>query len=277
MRLPCTFFALLPALGLISAGMVEARPLLPHRAVYELALAEADDTSEINQLTGRWVFEFSGSLCQGYTLKSRIVMRFDIGGDTRTIDQRVTSFEDGPGETFRFATQSFIDQELDTEVAGTARTDSTGTVIEYEKPESVERSFGPTKFPTAQLRELLANADDGKRFYETTIFDGTEFVDEAIMVSVVVGAPQPVRENDPERAALGALMNDGFRPVTAAYFDGQESDGEETSDYNVSFKLHEGGIQRDMIIRYADYSMTAKLTDLALFEADARCEAEIDR
>ncbi len=47
----------------------------------------------------------------------------------------------------------------------------------------------------------------------------------------MVGAPQPVGQNDPERKVLGELTDDRFRPVTAAYFDGEETDGEETSDY----------------------------------------------
>lgn len=273
MRLPRVLLAFLPAM-LAAAGVAEARTLLPHRAVYDLALAEAEDTSDIDQLTGRWVFEFSGSACQGYTLKSRIVMRFDMSGTSRVIDQRVTSFEDGAGETFRFVTKSFIDQELDSEVAGTARTGPSGTVVEYDKPERVERSFAPALFPTAQLRELLDKAEAGERFYETAVFDGTEFTDEAVYVSVVVGAPQPVGQNDPERKVLDKLTDVRFRPVTAAYFDGEETDGEETSDYNVSFKLHESGIQRDMLIRYAEYSMTAKLTDLAIFETDESCGEE---
>ncbi|MCT8989462.1 cell envelope integrity EipB family protein [Chelativorans sp. SCAU2101] len=274
MRLPRVFLAFLPAMGIAAAGTAEARTLLPHRAVYDLALAEAEDTSDIDQLTGRWVFEFSGSACQGYTLKSRIVMRFDMSGTLRIVDQQVTSFEDGAGETFRFVTKSFIDQDLDSEVAGTARTGPSGTVVEYDKPEQVKRSFAPALFPTAQLRELLDRAEAGERFYETAIFDGTEFTNDAVYVSVVVGAPQPVGQNDPERKVLGELTDDRFRPVTAAYFDGEETDGEETSDYNVSFKLHESGIQRDMLIRYADYSMTAKLTDLAIFDTDTDCENE---
>lgn len=56
MRLPRVFLAFLPAMGIAAAGTAEARTLLPHRAVYDLALAEAEDTSDIDQLTGRWVF-----------------------------------------------------------------------------------------------------------------------------------------------------------------------------------------------------------------------------
>lgn len=273
MRLPRILLAL-TVLNLAAPGAVEAAILQPHRAVYDLALAEADEETGIDRLTGRWVFEFSGSACEGYTLKSRIVMRFDMADGPRLVDQQVTSFEDAKSETFRFVTRSFIDHELDSEVTGTAWVGPSGTVVEYEKPEQVERSFAPTLFPTAQLRELLARAEAGERFYESSIFDGTEFTDDAVQISVVVGPPKPVGEGDQEKAALGRLAKESFRPVTAAYFDGEETDGEETSDYNVSFKLHENGVQRDMMIRYRDYAMTARLVDLSIFDLDESCADE---
>jgi hypothetical protein len=261
-------------LAMVPAGGATAQTLLPHRAVYDLALLETRDESDISGLTGRWVFEFSGSACEGYTLKSRIVMRFEMPDGPSIIDQQVTSFEDADSKTLRFVTKSFINQELDSEVRGTARREPSGTVVKYEQPEEAERSFGPTVFPTAQLRELIGKAEANERFYQSAIFDGTEFTDKPVLVSVVVGAPKEVSEDDPEKSVLGELADDEYRSVTAAYFDGENTDGEETSNYNVSFKLHENGVQRDMTIRYTDYSMKAKLVDLAMFEPDESCEAE---
>ncbi len=263
-------------LGLAVVHGASAQTLMPHRAVYDLALLETSDDSDIDGLTGRWVFEFSGSACEGYTLKSRIVMRFETADGPNLVDQQVTSFESSDSKTLRFTTKSFVEEQLESEVEGTAKLEDGNTVVGYEQPEKVEKTFAATLFPTAQLRELLEKANAGQRFYETAIFDGTEFTDKAIQVSVVVGDPKPVENDDPEKKALGALAKDTFRPVTAAYFNGREDEkeqGEETSDYNVSFKLHEGGLQRDMVIRYADYSMTAKLVDLSVFEPES-CEPE---
>lgn len=265
---------LVPVLGATIVGSADAQSLQPHRAIYDLALAEASDESDVEGLSGRWVFEFSGSACQGYTLTSRIVMRFDMADGPRLIDQRVTSFESGDSKSFRFDTKSYLDQVLESEVKGTARLTSSGTVVQYEKPEKAERSFEPTHFPTAQLRELLGKAEAGEHFYQSSIFDGTEFTDHAVMISVVTGNPKPVSERDPEHAALGTLAEDLFRPVTVAYFDGETAEGEETSDYNVSFKLHKNGVQRDMVIRYGDYSMTGTLVDLSLFEPDEACKED---
>lgn len=274
MRLPRHILLLLlaPALS-AAADAAAAQVLLPHRAVYDLALSEATDESNIDALSGRWVFDFTGSQCEGYTLKSRIVMRFNMMEGPRLVDQRVTSYEDADGETFRFVTKSYIDEEMESEVMGTARREGSGTVVEYDKPEEAQRRFASVLFPTGQLHELLDKVQAGEHFYETAIFDGTEFTGEPVTVSVVLGGPKPVTRNDPEREALGNFADDPFIPVTAAYFDGEATDGEEISDYNVSFKLHESGIQRDMLIRYNDYSMTAKLVNLDVHEPEGGCEA----
>uniref|UniRef100_Q11IJ9 ATP-binding protein n=2 Tax=Phyllobacteriaceae TaxID=69277 RepID=Q11IJ9_CHESB len=271
-RLALIFVSTLSA----TIGAASAQPLMPHRAVYDLALLETSDETDIDGLTGRWVFEFSGSDCEGYTLKSRIVMRFETAEGPNLVDQQVTSFESSDSKTLRFVTKSFVDEQPESEVRGTAKLDANNTIVSYEQPEATEKKFAPTLFPTAQLRELLEKAQAGQRFYETAIFDGTEFADQAVQVSIVVGDPKAVEGDDPERKALGSLAEDKFRPVTAAYFNGTEDDeekGEETSDYNVSFKLHEGGVQRDMVIRYAEYSMTAKLVDLTVFDPQP-CEPE---
>ncbi|WP_265518440.1 cell envelope integrity EipB family protein [Nitratireductor luteus] len=275
MRLPRLAIALLaPVCTFFVPLDVQARELQAHRAVYNLALADTNDDSEIESLSGRWVFEFSGSKCSGYALKSRIVMRIGMSEGERLIDQQVTSFEDADSQTFRFVTKSFIDEELESEVKGTAKLDDEGTTVAYEQPEKVEQSFETTLFPSAFLNRLLDNAEKGESFFQSPIFDGTEFTDSAIMTSVVVGKPKPVEENDPEAEALGELSEDEFMAVTAAYFDGEKSGGEEVSDYIVSFKLHENGVQRDMLIRYDEYSMTAKLADLTLFDTDDSCPAQ---
>src|SRR5690606_9871470 len=226
MRLPRSVFPAFFSL-LSVVGPAWGQPLLPHRAVYDLALLDASDESDIDGHAARWVYDFSGSSCQGYTLKSRIVMRFEMSDGPSTVDQQVISYEGGDGKTFRFVTKSYINQELDSEIKGTARLGTAGTVVDYEKPEKTKHVFARTLFPTAQLKEMLGKAHAGEHFYQSSIFDGTELADKPVMVSVVVGDPKPVDANDPERKALGALARDGFRPVTAAYFDGEGKDGEE--------------------------------------------------
>ena len=60
-----------------------AQLLAPHRAVYDLALDKASDRSGITGITGRMVYEFNGSACEGYTVTFRFVTRIDTGDTTQ--------------------------------------------------------------------------------------------------------------------------------------------------------------------------------------------------
>ncbi len=61
-------------LAVVSTAPALAVPMLqPHRAVYDLSLDNASDRSDITGITGRMVYEFNGSACEGYTVKFRFV------------------------------------------------------------------------------------------------------------------------------------------------------------------------------------------------------------
>src|SRR5262245_12207745 len=93
--------------SVVTAASSEAAQLLaPHRAVYDLALDRASDRSGITGLSGRMVYEFNGSACEGYTVTFRFVTRIDTSDVTRLTDQQTTTFEDGDGKTFSFVTKS---------------------------------------------------------------------------------------------------------------------------------------------------------------------------
>jgi hypothetical protein len=47
--------------------------LVPHRAVYELALSRARDAAQVASVRGRILYDFDGNACEGYTLKFRQV------------------------------------------------------------------------------------------------------------------------------------------------------------------------------------------------------------
>ena len=60
-------------------GEAGAMPLAPHRAVYDLKLKEAHGQRSLQSARGRIVYDFSGTACDGYTLKFRQVTELDSG------------------------------------------------------------------------------------------------------------------------------------------------------------------------------------------------------
>lgn len=260
-------------LAMFAAPALAAPQLVAHRAVYDLALEKASDRSGIVGLTGRMVYEFEGSPCEGYTSTFRFVTRIATEDNSRLSDQQTTSFEDAEGKSFSFATKSFADQALEKEVRGNARSGKDGIEVSLQKPEAGEVSLPPALFPTAHMIDLIDRAARGETFYSTHIFDGSEDGDKAMTTTVVVGKKRQGSDTDPEAAALGKVKDEAYWPVDMAYFDEAESDGEEVPDYHTSFKLHASGITRDLVMDYGDFSMTGRLVDLAVYDTPQSCTA----
>lgn len=259
----------LPAL--LIAVPAHAGTLLPHRAVYDLALDSASDRSGITGISGRMVYEFSGSSCDGYTVTFRFVTQIDTPEVSRITDQQTTTYEEGDGASFSFVTRSFVDQSLDKELKGTARLDRDTTLVSLEKPDRLRLELETSLFPTQHLLELLAKAEKGETFYETAIYDGSDEADKVMTTTVIIGNESPAKNNDPELEAIKPLAKEPFWPVDIAYFDLSEADGEELPNYRISFKLHESGVTRDLVMDYGDFSMTGRLVDLSLFDAPRDC------
>jgi hypothetical protein len=253
----------------ISAAPALAVPMLqPHRAVYDLALDKASDRSGITGLTGRMVYEFNGSPCDGYTVNFRFVTRITTSDVSRLTDQQTTTYEDAAGKTFSFSTKSFVDQAPDKEVKGTATKDAKGIEVMLEKPQETTLQLAPTQFPTQHLFEMIEKAEKGETFYQTSLFDGSDDANKVMTTTVVVGKPAKIEKSDPELLALDGLGKDKFWPVDIAYFDTSSPDGgEEVPQYRISFKLHPNGLTRDLVMDYGDFSMTGKLVNLKLFDS----------
>lgn len=265
--------ALAGACALPSMPASAAALLAPHRAVYDLSLDEASDRSGITSISGRMVYEFSGSACEGYTVTFRFVTQIDTQEQSRLTDQQTTTYEDGEGKNFSFVTKSFVDRTLDKEVKGSAVIEDGTTTVALEKPEANELTLAETQFPTQHLLELIEKAKKGETFYETTLYDGSDDADKIMTTTVVVGKEDKAEASDPEIDALGGLKSDSFWPVSIAYFEDDNEGGEEVPVYSISFKLHDNGVTRDLVMDYGEFSMTGTLVDLAMFEApDAECQ-----
>ncbi|MBZ9768947.1 MULTISPECIES: cell envelope integrity EipB family protein [unclassified Mesorhizobium] len=262
------FSAMLPMAPALAVPALQA-----HRAVYDLTLNKASDRSGITGITGRMVYEFNGSACEGYTVKFRFVTQIATADGTKLTDQQTTTFEDAEGKTFSFVTKSFTDQNLDKEVKGIATREQKGLKVEIDKPEKNSLELAATQFPTQHLVELIGKAEKGENFYQTNLFDGSEDANKVMTTTVIVGKKTDVQKSDPEAPALAKLATDKYWPVDIAYFDDTDNKGEEVPEYRISFKLHENGITRDLVMDYGEFSMTGKLVNLSLFDQTKPCPA----
>jgi len=80
-----------------AAALTPAGELAAHRAVYELKLASTRGKGGAVAARGRILYDFSGSLCEGYTLEFRQVSELDNGeGKVTLSDLRSTTWRMAP-------------------------------------------------------------------------------------------------------------------------------------------------------------------------------------
>jgi hypothetical protein len=266
-----------PRLGM--AASATAAELLPHRAVYDLSLHERTDRSGITAISGRMVYEFDGSSCDGYTVNFRFVTQFDTEDFSRLIDEQSTTYEAPNGESFDFAMRSYIDGNLDRETRGSAAPENGGTHVSVERPEPIEHDLGPSLFPTQHLKDLLAKIGEGRTFYETTLFDGSEAGSKVMTTTVIVGRRATLEPDDPEHALLSELGEPRVLARQYRLFRPAERDGsgEGVPTYRIEFKLHQGGISHDLVMDYGDFAIAGELVELEPNPAGLRQEARGER
>ncbi|MRG55476.1 DUF1849 family protein [Phyllobacterium sp. SYP-B3895] len=258
----------LGALGLTHSTMALAAgtaALVPHRAIYDLKLDSAQDSSGITGLTGRMVYEFNGSDCEGYTTNFRFVTRVDMEEQPqRVTDQQTTTYESGDGGKFRFVNKTFVDQSLTKEVRGNASLMKDKTEISLTKPEALKQDLELSQFPTRHMQELIEKALAGEVFYQTKLFDGSEDANKVMATTVVIGKSS-LSDGEDETKHMGPLAKENTWPVSIAYFDESEK-AEGLPSYRINFKMYRNGVTRDLKMDYGDFSMTGKLVNLQLFD-----------
>ena len=256
--------------GLASILPAQSAPLQPHRAVYNVDLADVTERSGISTMRGRMVYEFRGAECEGYTTSFRFVTQIGTRGTSRVTDQQTTTFEAADGSLFRFVTKTFVDDIEDRSIEGTAVLEDGGITVDLAGPDGGTFELEPALFPTAHMLNVLERAEAGARFFEQPMFDGSEEGDSVMTTSVVVG-PEKDAAPDDEEAAIDPILTDNkYRNISIAYFNSFDQTGEGTPEYRIAFKMLKNGITRDLEMDYGDFALNGVLTELELLP-DSDC------
>lgn len=246
-----------------SASGAGAGDLVSYRAIYDMDLVSATERSGISDVDGRMVYEFRTSECGQYAVKFRSVAAFRSENGEQLIDQRASTVEDFQSGTFSFNTESFTDNELQEKVEGQARQDRPGgeVTVELVSPSQQELRLTEAMFPTAHLVDLLEQAAAGENIYNTTVFDGTEAGDKALLTNVVIGEKQAASTD--MAAANPDMLNTASWPVSMSYYDLKtDTGGEDEPIFRLSFDMHENGIAQNFTLTYGEFVVSQKLAEL---------------
>lgn len=257
----------------VAAPVHAAAILAPHRAVYELKLRETRGSTQVQEVRGRIVYEFSGNPCDGYALSFRQVTEIGTeGGQTNVSDLRSTTWEEGQAKSFRFNAQNYLNDQLDRTTDGAAERASGAMKVTISKPAPGSNSYAAAMlFPTEHLRKIIEAGDHGQKLLEASVFDGSEAGDKSYDTLTVIGAPNDSPPADLEPSAKATeLATERYWPVAVSYFErGKQTDGEQTPDYQMSFDLYENGVSRALKIDYGEFVLDGELKELEFLKPTA--------
>ena len=267
MRLATAFLALvlvLPALATAAWAADSRAVLAPHRAVYDVTLAEASERSGIGTIRGRMVYESRGSACEGISVRFRFFQNVRTPRREYTSDQRTTTFESADGRRFEFVTRTFFNGQKEREVKGSAVRGDNGVTIKLDPDVKGPIPGRPAVFPSAHLAAVIEAAKGGKRILALDVFDGSDDGDEVMATTAVIGRENAADAATVANPAVAPKLDDlASWPVSIAYFSGRpDASGERLPVYQVSFALFENGVSGDLTMRYEDYTLKAQLKDL---------------
>jgi hypothetical protein len=256
----------------LSGSSAEEIPikLVPHRAVYDLALGKTRGNSQVVGVRGRIVYDFDGSSCEGYSLKFRQVSELDSGeGKVSTSDLRSTTLEAGDANSFKFASENYLNDSLVDKVEGRAEHGASATAIDLVKPEQKKFDVDAgVVFPTEHMVRVIVAARAGKTILEFPVFDGSDTGQKVYDTLTVVGSKLSADERKhgdaaDDSAKLAAVAR---WPVTISYFEkgAAKKSSEQTPVYALGFELYENGISRALSLDYNDFVVTGKLTSLEI-------------
>jgi hypothetical protein len=259
-------------LATVSGACAQDAPimLVPHRAVYDLALEKTRGNSQVAAVRGRILYDFDGNACEGYSLEFRQVSEVGSGEDkSSTSDLRSTTWEGADAKSFKFSSENFVNDNLVDSVDGHAERKPDETAVDLVKPEHKTLDLdSKVVFPTEHMVRVIAAARAGKSILEFPVYDGSDTGQKVFDTLTVIGrkiAPNE-RQHDDAAANDQKLANIARWPVTISYFDKSKKteNSEQAPAYAIGFELYENGISRALVLDYNDFVVSGKLSSLEL-------------
>lgn len=269
--------ATLSGAGALSPARAEAVNFAPHRATYDLVLYRSKPGSGIADMSGRMVYELSGSACEGYTQNMRFVTRSaaEDGGET-TSDIRTSSWEDAKGSRLRFNSTQYQNDNVVEASQGDARRESSnkGVAVDLFKPATKTAKLpGQVTFPMQHAKQMIVAAQAGKSYVTADLYDGSEKGEKFYITTAFIG-----KRVEPGSKKMPAAVKAGEKldmlpswPVSISYFEPGADKVDSAPSYELSFRYYSNGVTSSLKIDYGDFALKGELSSIE-FLPNTNCD-----
>lgn len=232
----------------------------PHKALYDIKLSSARSGSQILNISGQMFYEWQPS-CDAWTTNHRFNILYEYADSApMRITSNFSTYETFDGNSLNFTSQRKRDGEIFEEMRGNASVsaDADGQAV-FTIPAELEFDLpAGTLFPVAHTMAVAEKIKEGEKFYNTTIFDGSD-EEGPVSVNTFIGkivTPKQL-ENELSSVLDKQLLESPARAVRLAFF--PLNDEAATSDYEMNLIFHENSLISDMLIEYDDFSVSQTL------------------
>jgi len=262
----------LTAMLLLAALPADAATIAAHRAIYDLKLVRAGDSSQLSAVTGRLAFEIQGSACEGWTINFRMVNRFSpVEGALRTVDTQSTAFESGDALSMQYNEKEFVDRALKEESRikvsrPSATAEAAGALGQGEaKPFTVP---GGALFPMQHQLNLMDKAEQGETRDASLLYDASDGA-KTYRAITFIGRRKDAGSNsrDSANSEAKSLATLPSWPVSISYYP-TSGDNQDTPSYQVGFDLYANGVATGLVLDYGDFALGGELKTLEIMAGE---------
>jgi hypothetical protein len=260
----------------VAGGAVQFRP---HRAVYDITFDHATPGSGVADMSGRMVYEMTGTNCGEYAQNMRFVTRMtNQDGVAQVNDLRTSSFEEIATHRLRFSSSQYENQKLAEASQGTAAPGNGASFTEVKLTKPAKKTVklpSDIYFPIQHSIALVEAARAGQSLFTANLYDGSDKGEKFYETSAVIG-PRAA----PGSIKVGARLTNGDQlealsswPIAIGYFEPGPTRLDALPTYELSFRFYENGVSSRLYIDYGDFAIRGELKELTFLE-EGKCAAQ---
>jgi hypothetical protein len=242
--------------------------LTPHKALYDIKMVARHSGATVLNISGQMFYEWEQD-CEAWISNHKFNLYYEYADSPAMhITSDFSTYENFDGKNFEFTSRRERNGELYQEIRGNAELDDKGKgLAHYKSPESITYTLRKnTQFPMAHTISVLKAIKEGKKFYNATIFDGSD-EDGPVEINTFIGEDINALANIKPSSNLDTtLLNLPAKSVRMAFFPLKDNASE--SEYEMTITLLENGIISDMLVEYKEFSVSQKLIAVEAINLD---------
>jgi EipB-like len=260
----------------VGGGAVQFRP---HRAVYDITFDHATPGSGVADMSGRMVYEMTGTTCGEYAQNMRFVTRMtNQEGVAQVNDLRTSSFEELATHRLRFSSSQYENQKLSEASQGSAGPGNGASFTEVKLTKPAKKTVklpSDIYFPIQHSLALVEAARAGHSQFTANLYDGSDKGEKFYETSAVIGPrADPGSVKAPAKVANSEKLNGlASWPIAIGYFEPGPARLDALPTYELSFRFYENGVSSRLYIDYGDFAIRGELKELTFLDA-GKCAAE---